>query len=46
MSDKVFNRVFAIVCVVCLLASGLLWGYTAIQKDQCSIIDYIAGEPE
>ncbi|MBQ6735034.1 MAG: hypothetical protein IJR00_09010 [Lachnospiraceae bacterium] len=46
MSNRRFWRIFFIIYVTGILASAALWGYTVYLKDNCSIIDYIAGEPE
>ncbi len=44
MSDKVFFRVFAVVLAICILATGVMVGYTAYLHQNCSIIGYIANE--
>ena len=44
MSDKMFRRLLALICAAGLLTTSLLIGHTAILKDNCSIIAYIAGE--
>lgn len=45
MSDKKFYNLVLWLVILGMAVTGALFAYTAVQKNACSIIAYIAGEP-